>query len=102
METDRMIKLTNGQTVSLSLNLRELKNLKLSDSELFEVTNKVIFKGPDDVVEIGSLIYAAYLMVPSNHQGKPYTFDEFLELLPDLGIIKFLEIGNSLIMPKKK
>lgn len=100
MNTYETVKLSNGQEIKLTLNLKRLLLLKSRKRELYVEANKIITKGPEDIEDMVKIVYVAYLCaLDTGIEEIPY--DTFIELVPqELGEITSL--AADLVSAKKK
>ncbi len=100
MNTYQTVKLSNGQDIKLTLNLKRLLLLKSKKRDLYLEANKIVTKGPEDIEDMAKIVYVAYLCaLETGVQEIPYA--TFIELVPqELGEITSL--AADLVSPKKK
>ncbi len=74
------IKLTDGNTVRVSLGFAAMKRLRHKNQSLYKFADKAIAKGPEGITEVSKLIYAGYIALCD---GEPIAENDFYEFLPD-------------------
>ncbi len=94
-------KLSNGETVKLTLTFGKLNLLKSVNKNLYTEFNGFLYGKSEDFLDIAKMIYVFYWCANYNGTDKIYTEQEFLDLIPfDINEIK--RVFASLTEPKKK
>lgn len=89
----------NGETVEMSLTFARLMKLRGEDKDLYGKVSKVLTKGPEDIMEIATTLYAAYIC--ANSDEKKYTYQGFLDNM-NQDFEYNIEQVKGLIAPSKK
>jgi len=89
----------DGEKIEMSLTFAQIMKLRSEDKELYDKVNKVLTKGPEDVMEIPTVLYAAYLCACNDE--KKYTYRGFIENM-NQGYEYNMESVKGLIAPSKK
>lgn len=96
------IELETGETVKATLAYIHLLHLKNHNKEIYDRYNRIMTKGPQDELEIITVIYAAYLCacVANDEIEEAMTEEEFLSVMsPDREYAG--QILTQLYNPKK-
>ena len=89
----------NGEEVEMSLTFAKIMKLRKVDKDLYEKVNKVLTKGPEDVMQIATTLYGAYMC--SGEEEKKYTYQGFIDNMNnDFGYN--VDKVKELIAPSKK
>lgn len=96
------IELEDGSTVKATLAYIHLLHLKTHDKAVYDRYNKIMTKGPQDELEIVTVLYAAYLCacVAEGYLDEAMTEEEFLTVMsPDREYAG--QLLSQLYTPKK-
>lgn len=96
------IELETGETVKATLAYIHLLHLKNHNKEIYDRYNRIMTKGPQDELEIVSVIYTAYLcaMIANDDIEEAMTEEEFMSVMsPDREYAG--QLLSQLYTPKK-
>lgn len=92
--------LADGHKVDLCLSFGRLYTLKSSHKELYTKLNRVLTKGPTDLFDNITVLYAGYLCTHDGSADTKLSEAEFTDLCPDYGSVT--SAVNALLDPKKR
>lgn len=93
--------LTNGETVNLSLSFGRLNLLKKLNYELYDRFNKILYGKSEDIMDMVTIIYVGYWCANFKITDKPYSEEDFIELV-DFDMLEIKRVFTALTQPKKK